>query len=352
VTGELVKTYKVIFIERNKIGVPRLQVVYESPSFTRVIPYWPLSPRVRYRLPIQNEIYQHFVFSRLRRLSDASDGKGVRVINFDHTATKLREYFPDAKIVYYCNDEFIGLGRFDYWFIRRYHSWAERKVIHQADLCVGVNTHLYQKLSQYNKNSILIPLGAPSEVDQRFQRFTNGDKSQFRIKVAYVGFLVQGLSAIEWINGCVDNERLLFYIIGPVNEDLKRAFCGANNVRLLGPKTGEELYALLSDVNVCVAPYDWKGRPPNSVSNKVWLYLAHGKPIVMPTPPTRTMWEWSDGLVTFAGSNSDIPAFLESAFQNDTEEAFRRRIQVAVENSWKTRVDEMLASLSKLAEVD
>lgn len=101
VTKELLKLgHEVIFVEKNSFGFPRIRLQKEG-NFTLVSTRFIPGYKFRFRLPIINELYQHWLFRKMKaRLGD------LFVITFDFTAHKVPRYFSNS--IYYCNDEVIG----------------------------------------------------------------------------------------------------------------------------------------------------------------------------------------------------------------------------------------------------
>ena len=123
VAQALAKNHKVIFVAANKFGLPKINTQKISDNYTVIQPYFPLNMKIRYRLPIINEIYQWWLFSKLKR-----QGQESIVINFDYTANLLYKYFK--KYIYYCHDNFVAISkRLNPGFISRYHQRIFPKVI-------------------------------------------------------------------------------------------------------------------------------------------------------------------------------------------------------------------------------
>ena len=97
----LAKDNRVVFVARNQLGWPKVRTSELKTNLALVVPYFPVDYRLRWRLPIINEGYQNWLYTRL--VNQYGD-KETRVINFDNTATRLFKYFKN--VIYYCNDEF------------------------------------------------------------------------------------------------------------------------------------------------------------------------------------------------------------------------------------------------------
>jgi len=122
-TKELAKNRPVIFVGRNELGVPRIEISQFSDLLKILIPYYPVDYRLRWRVPLINELYQRWLF---RTLSIEFGENAIRVINFDNTATQLFKYFKN--VVYYCNDEWLLKINAKSEFVVHYWKFVENQV--------------------------------------------------------------------------------------------------------------------------------------------------------------------------------------------------------------------------------
>jgi hypothetical protein len=150
-----------------------------------------------------------------------------------------------------------------------------------------------------------------------------------------VGYLDSNLD-YELITELLQEFEIRF--IGPAN-DANRKYLGQfPNAHLLGPKTGQDLYRSLQEVDVCIAPYDLRLLNKGATPNKLWLYLALGKPVVFTEMPNTRNWRFEEGLV-YQCSNDRFVECCHKAVREDTEERAKKRIAVARANSWEARID-------------
>ena len=341
---ELAKRHSVFFVEQNKIGLPRIRVVSESNRLTRIIPYWPLDYRLRYRIPLFNELFQEYLFRRIKRLIPFESLGDLRIITFDFTSLRIFNHFPCEKTVYYCNDDFISISRSNPTLIYLYHKVIEKKVISRSGYCIATSDFLYNKLASINSNTHLIPLGAPSAVRSEHRVYNNSNKNQETIRIGYVGFMLRTAFSTAWIKGCMTNKRFELVFIGPENEIARRHLLNRKHCTFIGQQTGDDLYSTLANINVCVAPYDIKDNL-GSTPNKLWLYLSLGKPVVITRLPAKDTWEFEDDIIYKTDDNSSFPHLIQKAFLRDTKELFLKRIELADRNTWAQRVDQLLKIL-------
>lgn len=340
VTRALADRDEVVFVERNRVGAPGITIRPVTPTLTRVIPSWPVDYRARYRLPVLNELYQEWLYRAVfsgplwRRHAEGW------VINFDHTATRLRRHVDPARLVYYCNDDYLGNGRFTGGPILAYHRWAEQEVARRARFVVATAGSLVDKLRPSNSATHLIPLGAPDDVPGELAHFTGDDKARRPIQVAYVGFMRPDKLGIAWARPLMGDPRFHFTMIGPETEAIRRHM-GGPNVTFTGPRSGRPLYELLAAADVCICPYEAALINPGTTPNKVWLYLAMGKPAILTEIPNLEALQYDEDVLLVTPDNAQFPALVERAFAEDSPVRFERRRAVAADNTWARRVDRL-----------
>jgi antibiotic biosynthesis monooxygenase (ABM) superfamily enzyme len=66
VTTALAKKYKVAFVASNKVGLPKISFTYMD-NILLIQPFFPVYLKIRYRIPILNEIYQIWLFNKLKK---------------------------------------------------------------------------------------------------------------------------------------------------------------------------------------------------------------------------------------------------------------------------------------------
>jgi len=340
----LSKDNVVYFLCRNRIGLPKITIAKESEHIILVTPYFPLNYRIRYRTPLLNEIYQNWLFKRISSILN-NDEADLKVINFDHTATQIYKYFKSS--VYYCVDEWVNVRKAKAFFILPYIYLAEKKVIKKAKFCVGVSPYLRNKLYRFNKNSHLIFLAAP-EIDKKFLKIGYKKDKKGNINIHYVGFMdKQRFLLIDWIiNMAKKRQNWKIKLIGPMRKSLKNIFKLYSNIEIVGGRKYEDLYEIISDADVFIIPYKFNKEILEyaSMPNKVWLYLAFGKPIVSSLIPNAIIDR------PFIYQSKKFEEFLENielAYQEDCEEYMNRRIKFANQNTWIKRAEELINLLNK-----
>lgn len=336
VTFELAKRHKVIYISVNKIGLPGFQIKQEKENLSVLYPSFPISYKIRYRIPVLNELYQIWLFSYLKRkFADH------QMINFDFSATLVNHYFPDY--IYYCNDNFSRISkRINNYFIYKYHEKCEKSVASNAAFCITTSEILKEKLEQFNSNVYEIPLGGPDIKEYGIAPGISGREPGDKIRLGLVGFIKNSNTSADVINDLLNSKQFEINLIGPVDPELLRQIHHQEDVRQLGVLTGKPLYEALNRIDVAIAPYHFNKLDYGGTPNKLLVYLSLGKPTVVTYLKAIKKERYEEGIVYFVERKEDFVDTVLKAYSVNSESLMRKRIAFASENSWAKRVDNLL----------
>lgn len=328
----------VVMVARNRTGAPGLAFREVEAGITLAEPSWPLDYRYRYRLPLVNEAYQVWLLGRLKRRYP-----GATVITFDHTAALLRRYFPDY--VYFCNDELIGNSKVRFGLADAYHRRTEAAVARHAGGVAATSLHLVEKLSRFNPNTHEILLGAPVVTDEQLASLSPRPRRDGP-NIGLVGYLGRRIPE-GLLHRLADLDGASLTLVGPVDPGTFESLTARGNVRATGVLTGDALIREVHGFDVAIAPYDLGVINKGVTPNKLWLYLACGRPAVVTRLPNMASWTFPDGCVFSAGDEDAFVELVQRAFAEDGPELEARRIAVARENTWDHRVEQLLSLLPR-----
>jgi glycosyltransferase involved in cell wall biosynthesis len=318
----------VYFVERSRIGLPKMAVTQVEKTVFTITPYYPVDYRIRYRTPGLNELYHNWLLKKIKQL----DIEFEIVLTFDHTSHPVNYFFQN--VIYYCGDDFIGNAKVSLPWINAFHKRIEKKLAEGVKLVIVTSEYLYSRHIQYNKNTHLVPLGAPA-IEQPFAYKASTHKTPV---LGIVAFLNRRMP-LGLFDGLLKKFKIIF--IGPAAAEITARFAGNANAVFTGIKKGAELYDCLADVDVCIAPYAEQKINKGVTPNKLWLYLALGKPCVVTDIPNIRNWNFEDGLV-YKCSNAAFAETCEKAFLENGETLSLKRVALAKENSWDNRVRQIL----------
>jgi len=324
---------EVIFVAKNRTGRPGLHRAEIGSGLTVLTPSWPLDYRFRYRLPVANEIYQEWLFGRLAKLHP-----GVQVVNFDPTATRLAHYFPGY--VHFSNDELIGNSKHRFPPVDWYHTACERSVARGARMIAATAPYLVEKYRRFNPRTFEIPLGAPNVADDIITACTPA-RDPGRMTLGLVGFMGKRTPA-DLLNKLTGEDCVRLILIGPRDAGFTERLEHPERIDFLGVLRDRTLFETLCRIDVALAPYVPAQINKGGTPNKLWQYLAVGKPVVVTDLPSMRHWRFPPGCVYVAASDEEFPALVRKAYVEDDDEKIRTRIAFARENSWRRRVEQLL----------
>lgn len=332
VAQALAKEHKVLFVSANRRGRPKLERRRVQENLEVLTPFFPIDSRFRYRIPAFNHRYQSWLFPLLRR---EIPEENLVVINWDYTATQVFDYYD--KVVFYCNDYPIRY----YYFkgIKAYLERCEQTTAERSLLCVATVDFLVERLRKYNKNVMELRHGAPA-VDGRLEFSRDG-----MVKIGLVGFLDEKRFSLDIIKDLASQPNVELRLFGVLQPGLKKKLEMLEKVKLLGVLTGEPLMEELKRIDVGIAPYRVSDVNPGGTPNKLWLYLAAGKPVVMSDLPSIKDWRFHDDFVYKAKDDRDFVEKVFFAYDRDSEELMKARAQFARENSWDSRIKTLLKGI-------
>lgn len=338
VTDALIRSgYDVLFVEKNRRGSPHIEFHKERSGLTVATPFFPLDYRYRYRIPLINGLYQHWLFSKLKK--ETGD---TPVINFDFTAHLLHRWFPDN--VYYCNDEYIGNSNCPCLLVNLYHRFAEHSTARHARLCVSTAPSLTRKLSRINPQTVEIPLGGPPPRPEAKKRSFNNRRT---IRIGLLGSVNIGHVSTDLIRRLLNEEDFTLILIGTVSEKF-RAEVDLSRAVLKGVLTGDELYAELAALDVAIAPYNLERINSGVTPNKMYQYLACACPVVISALPNLEGMQFPPGTIYKAESDDDFIRNIRIANDEDCPAFAEARLQFAAENTWDRRIATLLANMHEL----
>jgi len=329
VTNELKKKGIVYFVERAKAGLPKFEVKQVEENVFVISPTFPVDYRVRYRTPLINEIYHEWLIRHIKRQYIDFD----IVFTFDHTSYSVNKHFE--KVIYYCGDDFIGNAKMKLAIVNKYHSAIEKKLAAASKLCVVTSEFLHGKFIAINKNTHIVSLGAPTvEASVTF----NPGATTFPV-LGLVAFINRRMP-LALMDELLKTFKII--LIGPADESIKSRYAGNENAVFLGSKKDEALYEMLEQVDVCIAPYDEDIVNKGLTPNKLWLYAAMGKPCVVTDVPNIKNWNFGEGVI-YKTKNMDFAQTCLDAHQQNNRSLFESRINLAKENSWNKKVEEIFS---------
>lgn len=219
----------------------------------------------------------------------------------------------------------------------------EDKMLQKADLVFAISPNLHRNRVDRNPETHLVPIGAEVEHFARSRRddlarpedlegipspiigYFGGIDSRFDVEL--YRFLSRNLPASS------------FVLVGPIKEEaVSGELASLSNVHFLGPKPYEDLPAYLKFFDVCTLPYLMTPFTENIFPNKIFEYLSSGKPVIS-TPIPALLDMDKQGVIDCAKDHREFLTRLQEALEEGDGDSIReRRIKVAEDNTWESRV--------------
>lgn len=337
----LSKRYKVTFVGSNKLGKPGIKAFKINDSMDVIIPRFPVSRRIRYRTPVINEIYQKWLFPILR--NHFVSKKDVIVICADFGGYMIKNYFD--KLIYFASDDFINNVKVPF-FIKAYTSYTQKKLIIASDIALATAKKLVHDFKVYNELSFELPLGAPDfKINHDSEAVLR--KRDGKIKVVLLGYIDKVKTPVRLLLKILSIENTELYLIGPIKDNILEELYPTHKVHALGPQTGEMLSKTLTEMDVAIAPYYMEDSNTGRTPNKMWQYLAAGKPAVITNLPNVRHWNFPEGTVYKANTDNEFVEMVQIAYQEDSTALIKKRIELAKENSWDKRAEFLIELINQ-----
>ena len=337
IARELSISYEVIFINANHIGFPKIKTENINTNLTILHPYFPISYKIRYRIPLINEIFQRWLFKKLKK-----EYSNYQVINFDFSSTQLSNFFRNY--VFYCNDNYSAISyRINNYLVYKYHSWCEKKVAKNATLCIATSETLREKLLKLNQRTYKIPLGGPDIAQYNLKiDYKAIDIEQSIINIGLVGFMKDYNTSCQVINRLLQIENIYITLIGPVETKFLNNLNNENKIKTLGVLIEKDLYEEVSKFDIAIAPYHFMKFNDGGTPNKLLLYLSLGKPVVVTHLAAVESNLYPKDLVYFAHDKDEFIKLVLHAIKSNSIDLMKKRMSFAAKNTWKVRTDKLI----------
>ena len=314
--------------------------------------YTPFNPLPFNRIHLFDAINDTFILASIRRVVRRLEMKRpilwLYYTKMASMSQAIQQMAHPWLICYDCYDHYAGYGGVRPSDKPRVLA-EERELVQMADVVFVVSEPLYADKEPFTDNIFLVPNG----VDMTLYETTGPIPDDVALIphpiVGFTGKIAGNKVDLRLIRYLVENRpSWSVVLVGPVFPDLRRVIAKwqkYENLYLLGERSPEDLPAYLSAFDVCIAPYLDNEQLRYSDALKIYEYLAAGKPIVATGLPDNSL---TTSLVQTVATPQDFVARIEASIEEDDEILVSNRIDVAQQNSWDRRleqIEEILASL-------
>src|SRR5712691_421066 len=242
--------------------------------------------------------------------------------------------------IYYCIDDFGSSSA----GARRIAA-SEERLFKEADLVFVTSERLRQRAARLSDHVHLFPFGVSLERFDTVRRGTDPAPADLqalrRPVIGYVGGLHQWVDQDLLAAVATTMPDVTFALVGPEQTDVSTLQRCAN-IRLFGQRPHEEVARYVKGFDVGIVPYRLTEYTANVYPTKLNEYLAMGIPVVATDLPEIRRFNASHGAVVEVAG--DAPAFsraIRAALSDSSASEVQRRVAVAAENSWASRIAAM-----------
>jgi uncharacterized SAM-binding protein YcdF (DUF218 family)/glycosyltransferase involved in cell wall biosynthesis len=228
---------------------------------------------------------------------------------------------------------------------------SEQQLFKEADLVFVTSENLRQRAAQTSNRVHVFPIGVNFE---QFDRVRIGSdpmpadlQSLKRPVIGYVGGLHQWVDQQLLVSVASQLPQASFALVGPLQSDTSTLQRCAN-VTLLGQRPHVDVPHYVKGFDVGIVPYRLTEYTANVYPAKLNEYLVMGVPVVATDLPEvrRFVADHGDVVSVAADAMAFADAIRRALAESDPAKA-ERRIAVAKENSWASRIETMNALIDE-----
>lgn len=274
--------------------------------------------------------------------------KAVKELNFNNPILWIYNVFAgayivgklnEALVVYDCTDEFSADPNVN----TKMYKKLELKVLKAADVVLAISRNLVADKEKNNDNVHYLPIGGEPDHfltchDDNLE-VPEDIASLKKPVVGYYGRLDERFDT-DWLAGAAkEMPDASFALIGPTRgTETESALKDIPNVHFLGSRDYKELPAYMKAFDVCIMPYVMSDFVKNIFPNKIFEYLASGRPVITSEIPSLQDLA-DDGVVDIVSSKEDFIKFVKAGIEENDPSKREQRIDTAKKNSWLARAE-------------
>lgn len=353
VAKQMSRFYNVLYIEtptqwRNWYGT-KIEKVEKNIIRYKLTNRFILPSRIYKYAPFLKDYHENYLLKEIYKILSDYKKSNVILINFNYDFLQIMKQDIFRLKIYLCNDDFPN--RINNRIMRRQFTNREKEVAVNADLCLGVSYPLVNKLKRYNNISYLFLPGHEFNINRKKNIRQRNKK---RIKIAFAGYINKRIG-FDWLQYASMQKDMEVHLIGPIENSGKSkidAYLKNNLLNLHKPKYYSELQSFLENMDVLIIPYTISsyytfsvGLESLTASNKLFSYIATGKPIVISDLPNFIKFDY--GIIYTSNSKETFVSQIRKAYNEDSDELRKKRFDIAEKNTWEKRGNELKAIIDE-----
>jgi len=222
---------------------------------------------------------------------------------------------------------------------------SEQELFKTADLVFVTSEKLRQRAAGFRADVHLFPFGVSFERFERVRQANEAPPADIAARkrpiVGYVGGLHQWVDQELVAELARRMPDVTFVLVGPEQVDVSLMKQCAN-ISFLGQKVHDDVPKYIGAFDVALVPYRIAEYTANVYPTKLNEYLVMGKPVVATDLPEIRRFNESHGpTVRIASTAQGFEEAIRAALDEKGAEVVERRIAVAQQNSWRSRLEQM-----------
>ena len=291
-----------------------------------------------YRLFLR--LNERIITKRLKqviRLLNIKDYIYINSFNFHYP--DIAKNLSPVLTVYHCVDPLI------IEYDKRHGVVSEHKLITQSDIVICTSKQLADEKRALNPHTYFVPNAA--DISHSGKALDEGLEIHESIRnlpkpvIGYFGTIERRMD-FELLKQVIEsNPDKSFAFVGPLSpEFVPEWFSNTPNVYLPGRQDYKDMPAIIKGFDVAIIPFKKDDVSKTIFPLKLFEYLGAGKPVVI-TNFNPDLKEFTQGAVTFCNNAEEFNQAINDSLKNNTFSMRQQRIQVAQQNTWHKRVEEI-----------
>lgn len=220
----------------------------------------------------------------------------------------------------------------------------DASLIQKADIVFASSEPLYSYCREFNQNTWLVLNGTDTSLLSKTPTAPEDTAHIQHPVLGYVGAIFDKLDFEMLSYAAEKHPEWTILMIGPSNttsdEGGKQlsALKGKQNALFLGSKPQAQLPGYYGIIDVALMPYKLDEHTDHIFPLKMFEYMAFRKPIVSTDIPAAR--QFSD-VISIARTREQFVDRVSSLLSNDNSQRIQRGFEIAQQNSWDRRVEEI-----------
>ncbi|MCO5947007.1 glycosyltransferase [Mucilaginibacter flavidus] len=266
----------------------------------------------------------------------------IYINSYNFTLPTLHKLLNPTLSVYHCVDPIIEPYQTKHGLI------SEDILVKNVDMVICTSKELRNKKALLNPNAYFVPNAANIS---HSSKTLDPDLAESKILegipkpiIGYFGAIERRIDYDLMQELFKANRDKSFVMTGPIDRYyIKEEEYKAPNLFLTGPVPYDELPAVLKGFDVAIIPFKKDEVSSDIFPLKLFEYLGSGRPVVS-TDFNPDLKDFTADTVPYCTNAKEFSAAIKTAL-NDTPELQKRRLEMAADNTWEHRIDEIKSLL-------